>query len=53
MPNDEPVYAQCQMCQKIFRLEVLKSISVAGQQVRIKACQHCVDEADARSGIEK
>ena len=53
MPADEPVYAQCQICQKIFRLNALKSISVAGAQVRVRACQHCIDEADARSGIEK
>ncbi len=53
MGSDEPVYAQCTICQKIFRLEALKAISIAEAQMRVKVCNHCIDEADARSGIEK
>ena len=53
MPSDEPTYAQCMVCQKIFRLEALRSINVAGAQMRPKVCTHCIEEADARSGFEK
>ncbi len=53
MSSDEPVYAQCSICQKIFRLEALRTINVAGAQMRVKVCKHCIDAADERSGIEK